>query len=98
MPFANNFTTSDPPGLIGDDISLALDVAAARADVLAIVRLLLALTEVNARASALESINLPALLNQAGLVNEAVAYCGGDITDRPAGAGIRAGRQAWGGK
>ena len=71
------------PGLIRDDIAIALDVAAARADVLAIVRLLLALTEVNERTLALESINMPALLYEAGLVNEAIAYCGGDTLNVP---------------
>ena len=70
-------------GLIRDDLALALDVAAARADVLAIVRLLLALTEVNQRTLALESINMPALLYEAGLVNEAIAYCGGDTLTVP---------------
>ena len=71
------------PGLIRDDIALALDVAAARADVLAIVRLLLALTEVNARTLALEGVNMPALLYDVGLVDQAVAYCSGDSLNVP---------------
>ena len=83
--FRDHFCQLRSPGLIRDDISIALEVAAARAEVLAIVRLLLALTEVNARASALESINMPALLYKAGLVNEAVAFCDGDILTVPLG-------------
>ena len=66
------------PGLIRDDIALALDVAAGRADVLAIVRLLLALAEVNERTSALEQVHMPMLLFEAGLVDEAISYCGGE--------------------
>ena len=71
------------PGLIRDDIALALDVAAGRADVLATIRLLLALTEVNARMSALEHVNMPMLLYEAGLVDEAIAYCSGETVGVP---------------
>ena len=81
--FREQFHQFRSPGLIRDDISLALDVAAARADVLAIVRLLLALTEVNARASALETIDMPALLYEVGLVDQAIAYCGEDSLNVP---------------
>ena len=77
MTLREQFRQLRSPGLIRDDIALALDVAAERADVLAIIRLLLALTEVNERASALESVDMPALLYEAGLVDEAIAYCGG---------------------
>ena len=78
--FREQYRQLRSPGLIRDDIALALDVAAERADVLAIIRLLLALTEVNERASALESVDMPALLYEAGLVDEAIAYCGGGET------------------
>ena len=78
--FREQYRQLRSPGLIRDDIALALDVAAERADVLAIIRLLLALAEVNERASALESVDMPALLYEAGLVDEAIAYCGGGET------------------
>ena len=50
---------------------------------LAILRLLLALAEVNERTSALEGVNMPALLCDAGLVAEAIAYCGGEKRSVP---------------
>ena len=37
----------------------------------------------NERASALESVNMPTLLYEVGLVDEAVAYCGGETLDVP---------------
>ena len=81
--FREQYRQLRAPGLIRDDIALALDVAAECADVLAIVRLLLALTEVNERTSALENVNMPALLYEAGRVDEAIAFCGGETLDVP---------------
>ena len=75
--FREQYRRLRSPSLIHDDLALSLEIAAERADVVAILRLLLALTEVNERTFALESINLPALLFEAGLVNEAIAYCSG---------------------
>ena len=71
------------PDLIREDIGLALIIAADRVDVLVMIRLLLALVEVDARTSALESVDMPSLLYEAGLADEAVAYCGGDTTRVP---------------
>ena len=89
--FREQYRQLRAPGLIRDDIALALDVAAECADVLAIIRLLLALTEVNERTSALENVNMPALLYEAGRVDEAIAFWRRRDVGRPARAGLRLG-------
>ncbi len=71
------------PDLIHEDIGLALGVAAERADVRVMIRLLLALVELDARSSALEAVDMPGLLYEAGLAHEAIAYCGDDATRVP---------------
>ena len=64
------------PELIRADISLALRAAAERADVLGIIRLLFAMVEFSQRVSVLEDIDMPGALFNAGLIDEAVGYCG----------------------
>lgn len=64
--------------LIRSDIALALDVAAGRADEGALLRNALALVELAERTLALEDIDMPALLFDVDLVDEAIAYCGGE--------------------
>ena len=81
--FREQFLQLRSPELIRDDIALALEVAAERADVLAIFRLLLALTEVHERRAALEDVDMPALFYEAGLVDEALAYCRGETLGVP---------------
>ena len=71
------------PDLIREDIGFALGVAAERADVPVMIRLLLALVELDARSSALETMDMPDLLYEAGLAHEAIAYCGDDATRVP---------------
>ena len=81
--FREQFQRFRSPDLIRDDIALALNIAAQRVDVQVMIRLLLALMEVHARTSALESVDVPNLLYEAGLVDEAIAYCGDDSTRIP---------------
>ena len=81
--FREQYRRLRSPGLIRDDVTLALDVAAARADVQAILRLVLALTEVNERAEALATVDVPTLFHEAGLVDEAIAYCSDDTLSVP---------------
>ena len=81
--FREQFQRLRSPDLIREDIGLALNTAAQRVDVQAMIRLLLALMEEHARTSALESVDMPNLLYEAGLVDEAIAYCGDDSTRIP---------------
>ena len=81
--FREQYQRLRSPHLIREDIGLALAIAADRADVLAMLRLLLALVETTERASALESVDMPGLLHEAGLTDEALAYCGGDTPRIP---------------
>ena len=81
--FRDQFRRLRSPELIRQDITLALDVAAVRSDVLAMVRLLLALVEVTQRASAIGNVNLPILLYEAGLAKEAITWCGDDNLQVP---------------
>lgn len=69
--------------LIRADIGLALGTAADRADVTSTLRLLLCLVEAGDRATVLESIDMPTVLHDAGLIDEAIAYCGGDNRQVP---------------
>ncbi|MCY4370062.1 MAG: hypothetical protein OXF41_11770 [bacterium] len=71
------------PALIHEDLSLALDIAAGRGDVLVMLRLFLSLAELTARSAALEDVDMPAALYEAGLIDEAVAYCGADARHFP---------------
>ena len=81
--FREQFQRLRSPDLIREDIGLALNTAAQRVDVQAMIQLLLALMEERARTSALEAVDMPNLLHEAGLVDEAIAYCGGDSTRLP---------------
>ena len=71
------------PDLIREDIGLALNIAAERVDVQVMIRLLLALVEANARTSAIESWTCRPSCSEAGLADEAIAYCGDDATRVP---------------
>ena len=62
--------------LIRADIESALSVAADRADVEAMLRLILALFELDERNRSLDEIDVVGLLYDVGLVEEAVSYCG----------------------
>ena len=64
------------PELIREDIGLALRIAADEANVPVMLSLLLALMEVASRDSVLEDVDIPGLLYESGLVDEAIAYCG----------------------
>ena len=81
--FREQYQRLRSPHLIREDIVLALDIAAGRGDVLAMLRLLLALVELTQRTSFLENVDMPGLLYSAGLADEAVAWCGGDTRRVP---------------
>ena len=81
--FREQFHHLRSPDLIREDIGLALNIAGERVDVPVMIRLLLALVEANARTSAIESVDMPSLLYEAGLADEAIAYCGDDATRVP---------------
>ena len=102
--FRDQYRRFRSPGLIREDIALALGVAAGRADVLAMLRLHLALVEVDQRTTMLENVDMPGLLFDAGLIGEAIAWCGEDargvslaqaynLATRLGAAGDPAGRQ-----
>lgn len=63
-------------GLIRADIEAGLIVAADRAQALVMLKLILALFELDARSRALQDVDLPGLLCDVGLVEDALAYCG----------------------
>ena len=63
--------------LIHSDIELALQVAADRGDVLAMLRAILGLAELRSRLSVFESFDLPKAFYEAGLVAEAIQWCSG---------------------
>ena len=75
--FREQYVRLRSPDLIREDIGLALRVAAGRADVLAMFRLLLAHVEVMERTLALDDVDMPGVLHAAGLVDEAISWCGG---------------------
>ena len=62
--------------LIRADIESALGVAAERANVEAMLQLILALFELDERGRSLDEIDIVGLLHDGGLVEEAVTYCG----------------------
>ena len=72
--FREQYLQMRSPDLIRADIEAALAIAADRADVTVMVRLLLALFEVVERAAILEEIDLPGSLFDAGLHEEAIVY------------------------
>ena len=74
--FRDQYRQLRSPALIREDISLAMKVAADRADVLMMIRLILALVEADERSSALDDVDMPGALYDAGLVDEAIAWCG----------------------
>ena len=74
--FRDQFRLLRSAELVRHDIEIALSAAAERADVLALVQLLLCLVEVNERSRALAEIDLAGLLFDVGLLEEAVSYGG----------------------
>ena len=73
--FRDQYRWLRSPALIREDATLALGVAAGRADVRIMLSLLLALVETGERNVALESVNMPGLLHDSGLIDEAISYC-----------------------
>ena len=94
--FRNHWRLLRSPDLIREDITLALRTAAERTDVRSIIRLLLALVETDERNSALENVDMPGVLYDAGLTDEAIAWSGGEIRRVPLahayGLAVRLGR------
>ena len=78
LTFREQYRRLRSPDLIREDVAIALHIAAKRADVPAMARLLLALIEVTERTAALEDLDMPGLLYDAGLVDQAVSYCGAE--------------------
>lgn len=74
--FRFQFQALRAPELISDDIAVALKTAAGRADIPALLGLVLARVELSERSRALDDVDLPAALLAAGLAKEAVAYAG----------------------
>ncbi len=66
------------PEYIRTDIAIALAVAADRGDVVALLRGVLSVVELTQRTDALENIDLPGLLYDVGLVDEAIGICGAE--------------------
>ena len=102
--FRQQYRRFRSPDLIREDIALAMQVAAERTDVLAMLRLILALVEADQRTYMLENVDMPGLLHDAGLVNEAIAWCGEEtrrvplahaygLATRLGSAGVPVGRQ-----
>ena len=102
--FREQYDQLRSPNLIREDITLAIQIAAERTDVLTMVRLLLALVEGDQRTYMLENVDMPGLLYDAGLIDEAIAWCGEetrrvplahayDLATRLGSAGDPAGRQ-----
>ena len=75
--FREQYRRLRSPELIREDIGLALNIAAGRADVLAVFRLLLAHIEMMQRTSGLDDVDMPGVLHAAGLVDEAISWCSG---------------------
>ena len=81
--FREQFHNLRSPDLIREDIEFALKSAADRVDVVALFRLLLCLVEVNERSLALENVDMPGLLYKAGLIDEAIGWCGSETRHVP---------------
>ena len=73
--FREQFLRLRESHLIFEDIGFGLTMAAERADIRGLVGLLFALAEVEARNNMLEYVDMPALLFECGLVDEAVRFC-----------------------
>jgi hypothetical protein len=67
--FRDQYRRLRSPDLIRGDVALALGMAGDHTVVLAMLRLLLALVEVNERTSNLESVDMLGLLCDAGLID-----------------------------
>ena len=74
--FRDQYRRFRSPDLIREDVAVALRVAAERTDVLRMLRLHLALVEVDQRTSMLENVDMPGLLFDVGLIDKAIAWCG----------------------
>ncbi|MCY4630453.1 MAG: hypothetical protein OXE75_06145 [bacterium] len=73
--FREQYCRLRSPELIRSDIETALGIAANRADVIVVLKLILALAEATERDLILERVDLPGLLFDVGLIKKAVAYC-----------------------
>ena len=73
--FRDQFLRLREPHLILEDIGFGLAMAAARAEIRSLIGLLLALAEVEARNEALDYVDMPGLLFECGLVDEAARFC-----------------------
>ena len=76
--FRNQSIELRSPSLIHEDIALALDTAAERQDVLAMLRCQFSLVELNQKTLELENVNMPLLFCNAGLVEHAIEWSGRD--------------------
>jgi hypothetical protein len=77
--FREQFRAFRSAGAIREDIALALYAVGDREDATHLLATLLAGIELAERAAVLERIDLPGALLDAGLVDEALAVCGGDV-------------------
>ncbi len=73
--FRDQFLRLREPHLILGDIGFGLAMAAERAEIRSLIGLLLALAEVEARNEALDYVDMPGLLFECRLVDEAVRFC-----------------------
>lgn len=81
--FRSQFHRLRGADLIREDIAITLAVAASRADIRALARSTFALVELAERERALDDIDVPGLLYDSGLVDEAIAYCGAEVRRVP---------------
>jgi hypothetical protein len=70
------------PELIRADIGSVLHTCADRCDVSGMLSMVLAVAELHERESLLEDVDLPGVLYDAGLIDEAIDACGGDLARR----------------
>ena len=73
--FRDQYCRLRSPDLIRSDIETALGIAADRANVIVVLKLILALAEADERGRILDQTDLPRLLFDVGLIETAVAYC-----------------------
>ena len=81
--FREQYLSLREPHLILEDIGFGLGMAAERGDVRRLIGLLFALVEVEARNDALDSVDMPGLLFDCGLVDEAVRFCSASARRSP---------------
>ena len=81
--FREQFLRLREPHLILEDIGFGLGMAAERGDVRRLIGLLLALAEVEAKNDALDYVDMPGLLFDCGLVDEAVRFCSASARRSP---------------